>query len=156
MSLCELQRFEEASHALETATFHLPENGEAWGRLGQAYGNLGRHADAVRAFEKAVELGFGPSGLWLNLGQSAAELGDLRRVSRAYRHLRDEYPDEAGILEERMKKLHEARRARRQRRGRGHSRAAAGSSGRSQRRGTPATPPRPPQGEATVGQESRT
>jgi tetratricopeptide (TPR) repeat protein len=107
---------EEAANALETAVYQWPEHGEAWGRLGQAYRHLGRHREAVRAFEKAVDLEFAPSALWVDLGRSAAELGDVRRLDRACRQLDDALPHEAEDLRERLAAIRAARRSRQRRR----------------------------------------
>jgi tetratricopeptide (TPR) repeat protein len=118
VSLAELGRFAEAANALETAVFHSPDRGEAWGRLGQARTELGRYHEAVDAFERAVELGFAPSGLWVDLGRSAAEVRDLRALGRAYEELRDERPHEAELIKRRLVALRRRRRSgRRERHG---------------------------------------
>jgi tetratricopeptide (TPR) repeat protein len=116
VSLAELERFVEAANALETAVFHHPDDGTAWGRLGQAYTETGRHREAMPAYERAVELGFTPPGVWANMGRSAAEVRDLRALGRAYQHLRGPYPADAEVLKGKLVELHRERRLRRRRR----------------------------------------
>jgi Flp pilus assembly protein TadD len=123
VSLAELERFAEAANALETAVFLSPDHGEAWGRLGQARSGLGRHREAVDAFERAVDLGFAPFGLWIDLGRSAAEVRDLGALGRAYEELREDRPEEAERLKQKLEALQ--RRGQAGHRGR-HGRGAKG------------------------------
>jgi tetratricopeptide (TPR) repeat protein len=116
VSLCELGRFDEAANALETAVMHSPDHGEAWGRLGQAYRQLGRHREAVSAFLRAVDLEFAPSALWVDLGRSAMEVGEFRWVDCACRKLEDALSEGAEGLREDLLALKETRRSRQRRR----------------------------------------
>jgi len=86
-SLDETERPEPGAWALETAVFSRPDYGWAWGRLGKALRAMGRHDEAVRAYEQAVEHGFAPAVLWSDMGESAAEVRDLERLRRACREL---------------------------------------------------------------------
>ncbi len=91
--------------ALETALFAQPDHGWAWGRLGKALRSLGRHEEAVRAYEKSVEHGFSPPVLWADLGASAAELRDVPRLRRACRELGRVDAEAAKALRRRLRGL---------------------------------------------------
>lgn len=88
VSLDETGRFEGAVCALETALFAKPDYGWAWGRLGKALRALGRHAEAIHAYERAITHDFAPSILWWDMGLSAVEVEDAVRLERACRGLR--------------------------------------------------------------------
>jgi tetratricopeptide (TPR) repeat protein len=98
--------------ALETAVFAMPDYGWAWGRLGKALRALGRHEEAVRAYEKSVAHGFAPPVLWSDLGESAAELRDLPRLRRACRELGRLDADLAKALRRKLRSLVSGERAR--------------------------------------------
>ena len=73
--------------ALETAVFLQPEDGVAWARLGCAYQQTGRSADAAPAFARGIELGCRGAWMWFWAGAAAAALGDREGLERARREL---------------------------------------------------------------------
>jgi tetratricopeptide (TPR) repeat protein len=103
---------EPAVWALETAVGLLPDYAWAWGRLGKALRALGRHEEAVRAYEKSVEHGFAPPVVWSDLGHSAAEVKDLERLKGACRELGRLDAEMAKPLRRRLRSLRAEGRAR--------------------------------------------
>ena len=87
--LLERGRPADAVHVLETAVFGRPKDGVAWTRLGCAYFETGRHAEAARAFTRAFEHGEDGPWAWYWAGQNAAALGDGEALDRARRELKE-------------------------------------------------------------------
>ena len=69
----------------EEAAQRLPVNSTVIGRLGFAYLNRGRDAEAVQAAEKAVDLDPTNSEGWIVLGAGKFQLGDRKAAKDAYR-----------------------------------------------------------------------
>jgi hypothetical protein len=83
---------------LESALFSRPAYGWAWGRLGKVLHALGRHQEALQAFDKSIEHGFAPGVLWFDMGASAAAVKDEARLERACRELERLAPPMAEAL----------------------------------------------------------
>ena len=83
-------RAREAVAVAELAAGLAPERGDARALLGRVLAELGRHGDAARALERAVELG--DRDLWTLLTLAAAyrETGRWEDAEAAYRHALDE------------------------------------------------------------------
>jgi tetratricopeptide (TPR) repeat protein len=89
----------------------MPDYGWAWGRLGKALRAMGRHEEAVRAYEKSVEHGFAPPVVWSDMGESAAELRDVPRLRRACRELGRLDAEMAKPLRRKLRSLRSEERA---------------------------------------------
>lgn len=105
VSLDEIGRFEGAVYALETAVYARPDYGWAWARMGKALRALARHAEAVGAYEKAVEHDFAPAILLWDMGLSAIEIRETACADRACRALRKLDPGMATKLRRRLRTL---------------------------------------------------
>ena len=103
VSLDEIGRFEGAVYALETAVYARPDYGWAWARMGKALRALDRHAEAVGAYEKAVEHDFAPAILLWDMGLSAIEIREAACADRACRALRKLDPGMATKLRRRLR-----------------------------------------------------
>lgn len=73
------QKWAEAAHAYEAITKVEAANGRAWYRLGVALHNLGRYAQAVEAYQKALGINQTPLGMY-NLACSYARMGDKEKA----------------------------------------------------------------------------
>nr|WP_235181713.1 MULTISPECIES: tetratricopeptide repeat protein [Sphingobium] len=62
---------EAAIRALQDRVGANPNDAEGWQRLGWAYFESGRHADAVRAYRHATKLAPGNATFWSSLGEAA-------------------------------------------------------------------------------------
>jgi tetratricopeptide (TPR) repeat protein len=69
------REWKDALPRLEAATRSHPQLGKAWENLGLAYLILGRPADAIAPFDRAVELGFRKSTSLYNLACAASLSG---------------------------------------------------------------------------------
>ena len=66
-----------ATPLLQTITRATPYDGEAWLALGRSHHRLGSYADAIAAYERALELGFGyASTVHYDIARCRAALGD--------------------------------------------------------------------------------
>jgi hypothetical protein len=70
-----------------------PGNVSAWFALGYAYANLGRHREAVEAYQKASRLNPDNLVIWHNLGREYASLSRYREAIGAYREALRIEPD---------------------------------------------------------------
>lgn len=77
-ALLALGRGDDAVALLRTRTVELPSSYEAWARLASALVQLGRHAEARPAMEKALALSYGPRRLryLVQMGDILAALDD--------------------------------------------------------------------------------
>ena len=73
---------ERAIRLCEAAARETPDNGDAWAFLARAYNKANRHTTALRATEKAIELG-SPAGLWLRGEQFRFGLGVNKNFTKA-------------------------------------------------------------------------
>jgi tetratricopeptide (TPR) repeat protein len=62
-----------------------PDTGLAWSCLGNAYGNLGRHREAIEAYQEALRLKPDHANAWNNIGVAYGKLGRYREAIAAYR-----------------------------------------------------------------------
>ncbi|HEV3037585.1 MAG TPA: tetratricopeptide repeat protein [Candidatus Angelobacter sp.] len=85
-SLLQKQQYDRAESQLKLVVTRQPENPQAWFDLGFAENHLGKPADAVAAYRKAVEL----SPKWfeanLNLGVALAQSSDLAQAATVLRN----------------------------------------------------------------------
>jgi len=70
-----------------------PGNFIAWHYLGIAYGQMGRHRDAVEAYQQALRLEPDSDWTWSNLGGAFIELGQYKDAVEAYREALRLKPD---------------------------------------------------------------
>jgi len=56
--------------AIEERTRTTPNDPDAWLALGQAQTDVGRHAEAARAYERGTQVGAGRADLWSALGEA--------------------------------------------------------------------------------------
>src|SRR3546814_4187979 len=68
--------------ALQDRVGANPNDAEGWQRLGWAYFESGRHADAVRAYRHAAKLAPGNATVWSPLGE-AAVMASEHEIGRA-------------------------------------------------------------------------
>ena len=94
-----------AVHVLETAVFARPADALAWARLGRAYFETGRHAEAARAFTRGFEHGQDEPWAWFWAGQNAAALGDGEALDRARRELKERDAEVLLELEKRIEAI---------------------------------------------------
>ena len=94
-----------AVQVLETAVFLRPADGVAWARLGCAYFETGRHAEAARAFARGFETGGDEPWFWYWAGQNAAALGDRESLERARKELKERDAELLRELETRVEAL---------------------------------------------------
>ncbi len=84
-SLLQKQQYDLAEAQLQTLSKNQPGNPQAWFDLGFAESHLGKTADAITAYKKAVEL----SPKWfeanLNLGLALAKAGNFPEAATALR-----------------------------------------------------------------------
>ena len=69
------QKWSESAAAYEAVTKTNPNNGRAWYRLGFSLHSMGKYDQAVRAFQRSVEIGKNPLVMY-NLACAYARLGD--------------------------------------------------------------------------------
>ena len=72
-----------------------PDSAPAWVGLGEAYGQLGRHREAIEAYREALRLKPDSAPAWFNLGLAYGELGRHREAIEAYREALRLKPDDA-------------------------------------------------------------
>ena len=94
-----------AVHVLETAVFERPADGVAWARLGCAYFETGRHAEAARAFTRGFEHGEDEPWAWYWAGRNAAALGDGEALDRSRRELKERDAELLRELEARVEAI---------------------------------------------------
>ena len=80
-------------------------NGVAWARLGCAYFETGRHAEAARAFARGFETGGDEPWFWYWAGQNAAALGDGEGLDRARSELKERDAELLRELETRVEAI---------------------------------------------------
>lgn len=80
-----LGRLEESENVLVGVTTRLPDNAEAWFRLGLVRQDLGRHQQAVDCYRSALALQPSLYEAALNLGIALQELKQLDQAMAAYR-----------------------------------------------------------------------
>lgn len=73
------QKWADAARAYEAITKAEAANGRAWYRLGVSLHQLGRYAQAVEAYQKALGINQNPVGMY-NLACSYARLGDKEKA----------------------------------------------------------------------------
>ncbi|HEX8137262.1 MAG TPA: tetratricopeptide repeat protein [Pyrinomonadaceae bacterium] len=73
------QKWADAARAYEAITKSEAANGRAWYRLGVALHNLGRYAQAVEAYQKALGVNQNPVGMY-NLACSYARMGEKEKA----------------------------------------------------------------------------
>jgi tetratricopeptide (TPR) repeat protein len=73
-----------AQARLREALEATPDNGAAWRALGLLERELGKHADAARALERAGALGALDEAGWALYGDASFEAGDFARAAEAY------------------------------------------------------------------------
>jgi len=82
-------RYEEARSRVEQAVATVDYNPDSWVTLGAALGKLGRPADAIEAFQRAVQINDRFAPAYLNLGAAYLHQGDQERgriyLEKAYR-----------------------------------------------------------------------
>lgn len=69
------QKWNESAPAYEALTKTNPNNGRAWYRLGYSLHSMGKYDQAVRAFQRSIEIGNNPLVMY-NLACAHARLGD--------------------------------------------------------------------------------
>jgi cytochrome c-type biogenesis protein CcmH/NrfG len=69
-------------------------NGLAWYNLGDAYGNLGRHREAIAAYRKALRLKPDETCIWNNLGAQYGKMGRHHDAIAAYKEALRLKPDD--------------------------------------------------------------
>lgn len=74
-ALFQAQKWADAAQAYEAITKAEASNGRAWFRLGVALHSLGRYAQAVGAYQKALEINKNPQVMY-NLASSYARMND--------------------------------------------------------------------------------
>jgi len=74
-ALFQSQKWADAARAYEAITKTEASNGRAWFRLGVALHSLGRYAQAIGAFEKALEISKSPQAMY-NLASSYARMNE--------------------------------------------------------------------------------
>jgi serine/threonine-protein kinase len=96
--LCdELQDYDGAIRAFETAIRLDPANGTHYSNLGNVHRVRGDLDAAIHAHRKSVELAPDNGMVWACLGKTLAEQGDLERALRACRKAIDLDPDNASV-----------------------------------------------------------
>ena len=78
------KRWNEAYSDLNRAIQIKADNPIHYFLLGEVCQELVRHDEALRAFEQALLLDSNAHHVWLELGFSAAEMGDFKRATEAY------------------------------------------------------------------------
>ena len=73
-------RLEEAIALYETILTHVPDQAEAFGGLGAAYGNLKRYGDAEQALRRAVVLNPSYHEAWTFLAEALVEQGKTAKA----------------------------------------------------------------------------
>ena len=91
--LCESQRFEEAIAELDAALSINPDNATWHAQRGLLLEELDCTADAVEAYERALELDPGDVEVALSLGGALVRLGHLARALVIIDDLAGQYPD---------------------------------------------------------------
>jgi tetratricopeptide (TPR) repeat protein len=71
-----------------------PYNGLAWYNLGDAYGNLGRHREAIAAYRKALRFKPDETCIWNNLGAQYGKMGRHHDAIAAYKEALRIKPDD--------------------------------------------------------------
>jgi tetratricopeptide (TPR) repeat protein len=71
-----------------------PHNGLAWYNLGDAYGNFGRHREAIAAYRKALRLKPDETCVWNNLGAQYGKMGRHHDAIAAYKEALRLKPDD--------------------------------------------------------------
>lgn len=69
------QKWSESAPAYDALTKTNPNNGRVWYRLGYSLHSMGKYNEAVRAFQRSVEIGNNPLVMY-NLACAYARLGD--------------------------------------------------------------------------------
>lgn len=64
-----------------------PERSDWWFLQGYAHGRLGKPAEAIQSYERAVKLSPEDEPSWLALGHSQTELGQIDRAAQTYRQI---------------------------------------------------------------------
>jgi len=82
-SLLQKQQYQQAEEKLQTIVTQQAENPQAWFDLGFAQSHLGKSADAIAAYKKAVALDPKWFEAQQNLGLSLAKSGDLTAAAAA-------------------------------------------------------------------------
>ena len=72
-----------------------PGDDFAWFMLGQAYGSLGRHRQAIEAYRETLRLKPNDVWAWIELGNAHGSLGRYREAIKAYREALRLKPDSA-------------------------------------------------------------
>jgi tetratricopeptide (TPR) repeat protein len=80
ISLCGINRSEEALQSYKKAIELDPENSDTWMSQGGASNNLGRYDEALQSYKKAIELDPKKPDIWMSQGDT---LYNLRRYDEA-------------------------------------------------------------------------
>jgi tetratricopeptide (TPR) repeat protein len=92
------QEYAEALEAFRECVKLKPDH--AWARycLGNALGATGDTDGAIAEYEKALELDSSPVEIWVNLGGTLKERGDLKRAAEKLEEARRRHPEHPMVL----------------------------------------------------------
>ena len=90
-----LNKAELAEQYLKKAISYNPNDPETWEYYGHAVGMQARHAEAIAAFRKSLELGPGNATVLFALGCAYGAAKDKHNVKEVYRQLQSLSPLEA-------------------------------------------------------------
>lgn len=82
--LAEAEKWDELRSVASELTSVAPEDPSGYFYLGFAYDELGNYDQAVKAYDKAIELGPNDQSAYLNRGNSYGELGEHERAIEDY------------------------------------------------------------------------
>lgn len=86
-SLYRAGRRDQARIAIEAAQVRFPDSSVVWRESGRILRGIGRHADAVRAYHRAIDLAPDAEASYLGLASAELGLGRAGHAEQAYREL---------------------------------------------------------------------
>jgi tetratricopeptide (TPR) repeat protein len=108
------KRFDEGSKYLEEFVKQRPDFGIAQRELGEAYSGMGKYADAIAAYERALRTDSSLRGVYIDIGNSYFFQGNYKSARQYYQKAATQEPGEAlpqynlGVVAEQLRDSEEA------------------------------------------------